>query len=129
MAPPEFTTIFSSSDPWEVQLLQGALASEGIKSFVDNEHLVSMNWLYANALGGVRLRVRTRDVEEAAGIIQGLRKEEVQTLPTCSRCGSKNAKPTRWSLVQILGAFALFCIPLFLKRRWQCPDCGHSWRE
>ena len=43
---------------------------EGITAFVADEHLVTMNWLYSNAVGGVRLRVLAEDVEPALPLLE-----------------------------------------------------------
>jgi len=51
------TTIASYSFPYEAHIARAKLESEGIPAFVADEHTISMQWLYSNALGGVRLQV------------------------------------------------------------------------
>ncbi len=53
----------------EAHLARTYLASEGIESFVFDEHTVSINHLYANAVGGIKLMVRSRDVERALKVL------------------------------------------------------------
>ena len=49
----------------DAHLLQNYLESEGIDSFIQDEHTVDINPLFSNAIGGVRLQVREEDVEKA----------------------------------------------------------------
>lgn len=37
----------------QAELARSVLASAGIEAFLVNEHVVNVNWLYANAVGGV----------------------------------------------------------------------------
>ena len=53
----------------DAHLLQNYLESEGIDSFIQDEHTVDINPLFSNAIGGVRLQVREEDVEKAVEII------------------------------------------------------------
>lgn len=72
----EPVTIFTTFDAWEAHLARHTLERAGIEAFVADEHVVGVNWLYANALGGVKLRVRARDAEEAIRILEELRRED-----------------------------------------------------
>jgi len=50
-------------------LAKGLLDSENIKCFLSDENTVGMNWMWSNALGGVRLWVREEDVRQAAELL------------------------------------------------------------
>ncbi len=45
------------------------LEGQGILCFLDNEFTVGVNWLYSNALGGVKLKVLAEDVARATELI------------------------------------------------------------
>ncbi|MCU4386420.1 DUF2007 domain-containing protein [Acinetobacter haemolyticus] len=47
----------SFSFPYEAQIAKTQLEAAGIPAQIENEHTINMNWLYSNALGGVRLLV------------------------------------------------------------------------
>ena len=51
------TTVARYSLPYEAHLARARLESEGIPAFVADEHTINMQWLYSDALGGVRLQV------------------------------------------------------------------------
>jgi hypothetical protein len=46
------------------------LEAENIFAAVPDEHMLGMNWLYLNVLGGVRLQVRSDDVARADEILR-----------------------------------------------------------
>jgi hypothetical protein len=54
----------------EAQLARGLLDSAGIESFLFDDNMVRMDWFNANALGGVKLRVDTHNVEAANRVLQ-----------------------------------------------------------
>jgi hypothetical protein len=53
----------------EALLAKSILDSAGIESFLADENVISMNWLWSNALGGVKLQVRTTDAEIASDLL------------------------------------------------------------
>jgi len=44
----------------ETQLARSVVEGVGVTAVLDNEHLVSMNWTYSNAVGGVKVLVPER---------------------------------------------------------------------
>ena len=63
-------TIASFSQPIEAHLTKTRLEADGIECFIFDEHIVRMNWLYSNAIGGVKLQVKEPDVERSIEILQ-----------------------------------------------------------
>lgn len=45
------------SFPHEAHIAKASLDSAGIKCHIADEHTVNTQWLYSNAMGGVRLMV------------------------------------------------------------------------
>jgi hypothetical protein len=64
-------TIGTFSTPWEAQIAQARLGAEGLHSLIANEHVIRLVAL-SNAVGGVQLKVRERDVEAAAAVLRRL---------------------------------------------------------
>lgn len=65
----QLITIASYSQPYQAEIAKAHLEAEGIPAFLSDEYLVSINWLYSNAVGGVRLQVAETDVETARVIL------------------------------------------------------------
>ena len=57
------------SDLPEALVAKGVLDSAGVKCFLSDENTVRMDWLWSNALGGVRLWVREDELPEAATLL------------------------------------------------------------
>jgi putative signal transducing protein len=61
-------TVRTFSTPWEAQIAQARLGSEGLHSLIANEHVIRMVAL-SNAVGGIQLKVREQDAEAAAAVL------------------------------------------------------------
>jgi predicted RNA-binding Zn-ribbon protein involved in translation (DUF1610 family) len=53
----------------QAELARSALDAAGIDAAIGDEELVTMNWLYSNAVGGVKLLVAEEDAERAAEVL------------------------------------------------------------
>src|SRR3954466_12001921 len=63
-----WVTVAAFWQPTEAHLARLKLESEGIDCFLSDENIVTTYWLYANAVGGVKLLARERDARGAAGL-------------------------------------------------------------
>ncbi len=78
----------------EAIVAQSLLRAAGVEAWVQDENLVRINWMYSNAVGGIRLQVDADEKEAAIEILKSAPPnipftegvEYVQ--PLCSRCGS-----------------------------------------
>src|SRR4051794_11293868 len=125
------TTLATFSKPEEAHLFRMRLEAAGIQAFVQDEHIVQMDWLYSNAIGGVRVQVADEDLPAAREFLASDQEQEpvdvVDVL--CPACGSADTRPDERP-----GRFAFlsplfFSFPLLLPRyRWRCHSCGHAFR-
>lgn len=147
-------TIASFRDLYDAQLAKIRLESAGLEWFFADEATVHADWLYSNAIGGIKLQVRKADVQRALDVLardsidedfaEKAIQEEVES-SVCPRCGSENiayysrpeAAVTLFLLLAIIPCvitisyvfwfFAL--LPLLLpESKWGCEDCRHTWR-
>jgi hypothetical protein len=63
-------TLTSCSKPIEAQLLVARLAGSGIGASLRDELTINNDWLYSNALGGVRVEVEDEDYEKAVEVMR-----------------------------------------------------------
>ena len=143
----ELITIANFSHPTEADPVVAWLESEGIACFVTNEHTVTMNWLYSNAIGGVGVQVKAADVERANEILQAVSNSDTvreESTPTdsemdqdsdttseirCPQCGSKNVHYEKFSRRLVFASWILLTVPLpFFKKKWKCRDCEHLFK-
>jgi hypothetical protein len=113
-----FVTVATYTFPWEAQLAKARLESEGIASVVADE--ISAGLYGANAIGGVKLRVREEDADRATDLLSTLRPlpeiylvtDEDARQARCPSCRSEDVAAEGW-----------------FRRRWSCRACGAVWRE
>jgi Putative prokaryotic signal transducing protein len=71
--PNELVTIARFSTLPEMDMARGLLESEGIDCLAPEEHLVAATGgIYGQAVGWLRLQVRTEDVERAKALLESL---------------------------------------------------------
>ena len=86
----DFVTVAAFDAAPDAYIIKGLLEQAGIPAFINNEHLVGVQWLYSNAVGGVQVQV---PAEHAAAALEVLRAgqeespEQERDAPVCPRCG------------------------------------------
>jgi hypothetical protein len=130
-------TIERFRDLPEALLAKGKLESAGILCFLADSELVRTDWLWSNAIGNMRLQVKSEDAQEAMSILREpppeifLEEEvgEYYQQPRCPKCNSIDIgfesidKPLSYAPM-LLG----FCFPV-PKNTWKCHACGADWVE
>ena len=58
-------TIRTYTSPHEAHLPRGVLQAEGILAFLQDENVISLDWLYSDAIGGIKLQVAQADAARA----------------------------------------------------------------
>ena len=124
-------TIGRYSTPYEANMVKSQLESAGIPAFVADEYTVGMNWLYSNALGGVKVQVPEPLASKAQQILASENELSAtcdSDAETCPECGSKNTEYFLDKRSTFL-TWALLGLPLLLPtEKKRCNDCGHRWR-
>jgi len=129
-------TVATFSKPEEAHLLRLRLGAGGVDAYVQDENTVQMNWLYSNAIGGVRVQIDEADLEAAKEIVAAPPVEAAEAeLTGCPKCFSTKTAPDelprRMAFLSMLFSTVMFGVSFpfaFLRRRWQCADCGHTWK-
>src|SRR5690606_16863295 len=90
-------------------IVKARLEAEGIRVALKDENTIIMQWVWSNALGGIKLQVLERDKEKATAILKqiddeaaaeqdtpGFWEEETEQFASdnriCIHCGSKNTR-------------------------------------
>jgi hypothetical protein len=143
---------------WQLEAFaaaRSALAAADIETFADDENVISINWLNAFAMRGIKLRVAVEDVERANDVLAGAsdvgepeawsEPAVASGCPECGRTDSVERSQTRMHVFvlgaaataavfagthQLLVAFpiltATFLAMLAVSRR-RCTECGARW--
>lgn len=67
--PEALVTVATFDKSTDAHIARGRLAAEGIAAVLFDENMVQMDWLYAIALGGIKLRVRRSDEARARRVL------------------------------------------------------------
>lgn len=119
----------------EAIIFQGKLESLGIEVYLRDKNIIDSNPLYSNAVGGVKLFVKTEDFEKANEILGEISLYSVdddnQPLK-CPECGAEQVEMETsidgiksFLQVIILGVLA----QLFSKYRFKCQNCKYEFDE
>jgi len=65
-----FITVLTVTYPHEIAVIRGVLEAEGIICFVKDELTVQVHPFISNAIGGVKLQVLERDLDQALEILK-----------------------------------------------------------
>ena len=124
------TTIETFSKPEEAHLLRMRLEEAGIPAFVQDEYIVQMDWLYSNAIGGVRVQIADEDVAAAREFLVADRERasQVSVGVTCPACGSDETTPDKFpGRINFLGFLIDLPFACF-KNRLRCQSCDCVFR-
>lgn len=106
VSPNELVRVESCWDVPRADLVQMALAREGIPSSLGNAAFLSWFWHCGNAVGGATVHVRRCDAEQARNVLVAARAKPTESLPPwiCSSCGQRVAG--QWDACWQCGHFA-----------------------
>jgi hypothetical protein len=122
----------------EAQLARSVLEAAGIEAVLADEHLISMNWTYSNAIGGVKILV-TQDRLQEAQLLLGSDAEVTDEHATsnvdttidraladrCRHCGSESCESSLPGKRMAILSWLTIGIPLGIpSRRRYCRNCG-----
>ena len=129
-------------DPINANIVKGLLDSYGIECFLSDENMVTLNALYSPAVGGVKLHVFEKDIDQITAILQSQNLPEEPEIavekndskvfcPICqsgnvSYGGSINRKFNYW---HIFISFLLMMYPIAMRKAYHCFDCNHEFKK
>ena len=74
----KLTTVFNSTYPIDCHIIKGRLESENINCYVFDENIIYVHPFRSVAVGGVKLKVESRQVEKAESIIKNIKNHFLQ---------------------------------------------------
>jgi hypothetical protein len=133
----ELFVVRAFSHPHEAHLACSALRAGGLAATIADENIVAADWLYSNAVGGVKVLVRPKDAAAAreildcAAVLEQSDGRPASTdgneghEPGCPRCGSHNAITVARGIQMAVFSWLLMGVPLFpVWRQMRCQSCG-----
>lgn len=119
-------------DVIHADIVRGRLEAEGIPAILGNRHLVTAEWLYSQAMGGVQVMVPSECISDAREIIAEIdagkceyENEELKLVDSCKKCGStlQRKVSSSWKFV-LFSVHLVLPLPLpFRQNVFYCPQC------
>ena len=127
-----FKTIARFQYSSEAQIIKGRLEAEGIQVFLSDNLTIDTDPLVSNAIGGVKLKVLSRQAMEAQYLLETINKysldDEGHTI-NCPNCKSEHVQ--LYSTIKDVKSFFSFVfgvligtLPLYAKHKYRCDDCN-----
>lgn len=132
----ELVTVRQFRDLPEALLAKGCLESVGIGCFLGDDNLVRLDWFISNFIGGIKLKVKAADVEDARQvldepILEGLYVQGVGLYeqPRCPKCRSLDVNFKELDRpIAYMSAFLRVPLPV-QRRAWHCHACDAEWED
>ena len=129
--PEPLVTVGTYSTAYEANLVRSELEAFEIDAVLADDHAITLNWLWSNAMGGVKVRVPESATEQARrimGLEPGEGADPAESALVCPACGShrshyfsdKRGTFLTWLLVGVP------LVPVLARR--VCDDCGSKWK-
>ncbi|HTM98005.1 MAG TPA: DUF2007 domain-containing protein [Pedobacter sp.] len=132
-------------NPIEANIVKSRLEDSEIPCFLTDENVATINPMYNQAIGGVKLHVFEKDIERINVLLsdkhEGFEVEnnvleedsEVVEMTICESCGSSNvgfgqATKKRFSLWVMIVSILFFIYPFKSNNCYHCYDCGHEFK-
>lgn len=130
------------ADPIKANIVKGLLNSYEIECFLSDENIVTLNALYSNAVGGVKLNVFEKDTDRISAILKSENilpetesfSEEEKYKVICPNCHSANVSyggsvKRKFGYRDIFFSFLLMIYPISMRKAYHCFDCGHEFKR
>ena len=117
----------------DAHIVLGRLREEGIECWLKDEHTVTVNPVWTNAVGGIKLMVAEAQKEEALQALERMQEERKSKL-SCPQCGGHNIefvstprKAVNWLSSLITFLLGSYAVPL--DKTYHCFDCGAEFKK
>ncbi|WP_025742778.1 putative signal transducing protein [Aquimarina pacifica] len=132
-----FATVAVFQYSSEALILRGRLETEGIDVYMTDMHTIDTDPLVSNAIGGVKIKVRSEDKKKALEIIDGISKYVVDDLGyeiECPNCKSKTIE--YFTTITSIKSFFAFVfgflfggLPFYKKYEYRCAICNTKFNQ
>jgi len=131
-------TVQIFDNPIEMHFLKSKLESEGIRCYVFDEHTVAINPLMSQGIGGIKLKIDKKDIEDALIILKEIQQksslDDTGKAVLCPKCDSpelytnfKSMKGTK-GVLSMITMFAFTAFPFYYKTVYKCKRCGTEFK-
>ena len=126
-----FVTIARYQYSSEAQIAKGRLESDGVEVFLRDNITIDTDPLVSNAIGGVKLKVLTKDETKAREILKSIKLYSLDdngNAVVCPNCNNQHIELYSTisdfkSLMSFLIGFLFGTLPFSTRYHYKCEDC------
>ena len=134
----KFTTVASFETAPPAWVHRNFLVERGLNAFVTDNNIVNVNWLFSNAIGGVKVQIPQKEVVKYREITNAhdfqievnddVNWQHHETdLSTCPKCDSIEIFEIKWPKRLIFLTLLLFGFPVPIYAKTTiCDSCGYE---
>ncbi|WP_320815870.1 DUF2007 domain-containing protein [Flavobacterium sp.] len=118
----------------EAIIFKGKLESEEIEVFLRDNNTIDTDPLVSNAIGGVKMYVRTEDFERAVHVLSNISAFSLDNKGNLLKC--PNCKQEKLQLLSVIDdaksffsmllALMFFVLPFYTKYKYRCANCNYE---
>jgi len=123
----EFVILQSFTNYIEAHILMGRMEEEGIRCWLKDENTVTINPIWTNAVGGIKLMVAKEQLERALALQQQYVQEKRMVF-YCPKCGSNDIEFIS-SPRKALNWFSALIGAIGFDKEWHCFNCNADFKE
>lgn len=129
-------------DPINAHIVKELLDSYGIECFLSDENMVTLNLMYSQAVGGVKLNAFEKDIDQITSILQSEIIQEESEIDSpkasdnffCTECNSANVSyggsvSRKFSCWHLFIPILLMIYPITMRKVYHCFNCGHEFKK
>ena len=128
----EMVTVKTFDNYFSANIILGRLREGGIECYLLDEYTITIDPLLTNAIGGIKLSIRKRDLELVAAILRQF-EEEYLKAALCPKCGANNIllipKQSTGNLLSGILSYLFLVYPVSVENVYQCQQCGYESKE
>ena len=125
----DFVTLRTIHNYFSAHIMLTRLRDSGIHCFLKDEFTVTTDPILSNALGGIKLVVRSEDAQQVEKLITTF-EEEFRKNAVCSQCGGHNitrvARKNPSNIFTILITWLFSSLALSGNDIYECGDCHYQ---
>lgn len=131
IVPEQLITVGTYSTAYEANLVKAKLEAFDVDAVLADDNAVNTNWLWSNAIGGVKVRVPESQIDEARRVMESAMSDPAglpESAIVCPACGSSKSHhflDKRGSFLTWL-LLGMPLLPAFSRR--VCDDCAAKWK-
>ena len=123
-------------NPIKANIIKTRLESNGISCYLTDENIISINPLFDNSMGGIKLNIFEKDIIKAQNIPSEdneLETDMVEGDIKCPKCFSNNvvfssSSKKKFSFFTVIISLLFLVYPFRTRKVYYCFNCGNEFK-